>query len=786
MVGSAICATFGLLLAASAVEGWVPGRDVPPETEEIPFAWAFGVSCQTNAFRVVREDGAEGAVAVVDTPEGPGLAITRTNDKGSLAVLSVAAATVDDERIRARADCQVLSGDPEADSGFLTLSPVGEEDLTVWPLFGGTATGGPRMVRMVNGTSRKYSTTKEGRKCHGRVTPAIVVTGGPSCSVWTDWRIEKERLADEAWKRYAKRFLQPDHTSELVDRMRFEALLEAEPDHTARVVRCGDRVELVVDGQAVPPVIYKGFNGASRKNRFGGLKLQKNGVELQAVSVRFGDVPNCDPPCFWTKRGFDVVGAVDKVRDAMRTATEAKFILSIDVDAYPEFGAEHPDEIWKDASGNAVYGNLGRAKGVGKPPEGCWPWISVSSTVWQEAVKSNLTCFVEALKRTGLSRRVIGVHLTGSHDLQFATPYPDHSEPARRAFDVYRRENGGTGDYSRFIHLAAFRAQEKFARHLKRLLGKPIFVVRWCMEAFGGSYHGAYDIDAFLRSDAIDALCAQQAYERRTPGMAIACRLPLASFCAHGKLFISEFDLRTYGAFAEYPEMRLRGISHSYDFATFAAAHRKLAGGMIAAGMGWWYYDMSGGFYEPDEIAREIGHVVRLYRALPPGPPWHPDVAVVVDEETAHAWASRDPARRDPRVRAYFLDQMEAFAASGVPYDTWLKADFDRSPTLAGRYKKVFCLDDPRQGLLTAAEFRSVAQRNGAYVPADRMGLQVNMNGSFVSVHCLQQGRYRLTLPRRALVKNLKTKQTLGTTDVIDLDLQGGETRWLWYSGKAP
>jgi hypothetical protein len=73
--------------------------------------------------------------------------------------------------------------------------------------------------------------------------------------------------------------------------------------------------------------------------------------------------------------------------------------------------------------------------------------------------------------------------------------------------------------------------------------------------------------------------------------------------------------------------------------------------------------------------------------------------------------------------------------------------------------------------------FNAFARSAGAYVPCD-MGLQVDMNGEFVSVHCLRTGRYDFTLPHEAEVTNLKTGRNLGTMRSIPLDMTGGETRW--------
>jgi hypothetical protein len=71
-----------------------------------------------------------------------------------------------------------------------------------------------------------------------------------------------------------------------------------------------------------------------------------------------------------------------------------------------------------------------------------------------------------------------------------------------------------------------------------------------------------------------------------------------------------------------------------------------------------------------------------------------------------------------------------------------------------------------------------LARESGAYAAVDRTGLQINMNGDFVSVHCLRTGKYDFTLPHEAEVTNLKTGRNLGTMRSIPLNMTGGETRW--------
>ena len=58
---------------------------------------------------------------------------------------------------------------------------------------------------------------------------------------------------------------------------------------------------------------------------------------------------------------------------------------------------------------------------------------------------------------------------------------------------------------------------------------------------------------------------------------------------------------------------------------------------------------------------------------------------------------------------------------------------------------------------LTPTLLNRLARESGAYVAVTRPGLQLNMNGNFISVHCLRPGAYDFRLPFACTVTNLKS-----------------------------
>ena len=90
--------------------------------------------------------------------------------------------------------------------------------------------------------------------------------------------------------------------------------------------------------------------------------------------------------------------------------------------------------------------------------------------------------------------------------------------------------------------------------------------------------------------------------------------------------------------------------------------------------------------------------------------------------------------------------------------------------------------------VITPELFNRFAREAGAYV-GTRTGVQLDMNGDFVSIHCLRPGRYDFRLPFPCRVVNLKSGvEEQVVNGVVPLVLTAGETCWLRLEkkGKMP
>lgn len=889
--------------------GW---RNVDADRREVEPARVYWRSDfgRTNAFAVERLGGAEGAVRF----EAGELVIEKTNWKGCFIVRGPSFPVADGTALRLAADVSVDGAEPDYSHGAIRLvAPDGALPLCTELGHGTLVDGGAEPMRGLVNTApgvyaRRYA---HGRARGGTARLGVAVSGAPSVSRWKEWTAEDLEAAQEKWRDICAARTARDRAGERLDEGEFDRRVQADIDHTASLRRTGGVTRLFIDGRPAVPVAYhaKGsFGPDALLETFAGGPLAKAGVPLMVKAVNFG---TGDPGrLYWTKGGFDAKGAVADLKRSMRLAPDALFVLCAVCNAYPDFTrVEHPDEVWRREDGSVVCGTAGSClegyDDMGIPDTNRWPWVSYASPSWRRAIEENLTAIVAELRRTGLSKRVVGIHLAGYHDAQFYSPFTDVSPCARAEYRAYLAEGGHVStNYAFFSKQLGFRAQEAFARAFKRAMGKDVIAIRWCDSVWCGTH----DITAFARSDALDVIVPQPWYPRRHPGIPAEPKLPFSSFALHGKMLWTECDLRTYGALESWASSAVatKGLGQADDFAAWQTISRKYAGTMFAAHSGYWYYDMGGGFYDPPEIVADIARVVRVGSELSarPASPWRPGAAIVYDEAGLMGWDG-GAASSAALTPLNFPLQHALVAASGVPYEFYLAEDVLDRPELLDGMKLVLLANfrrfDTRRtalvdrlsaaprtlvltaetGVLGGAEkalgltpvfsreslahrvvpepgvpdneaasaleacwtrtfrrgtwppdpprgprgtvvetpdmkvlarfaadgapalvevrrraarlvyscecaavtpqlFNRLAREAGAFVPVAEGGrVQVDMNGDFISIHALKNGRVDFSLPFACRVTNVKTGCSPPCQNgVLSLDLTAGEIRW--------
>lgn len=905
--------TSGLVFALLAVTaGWENVSPTHAEFAPAKVLWRADFACPA-AFELEKVGGAEGEAAFTNGT----LILKKTNASGMLVLRSSPYACGAGARLRLAADVQVVAGDVErvhlcirARDKDGAWKPCHE----LYPARGAAElySGGPElMLGAVNSApGRFYRKYGHFLADVSSTAFAIIATGTPSTSVWRDWTAEDVDAAQEKWKQTFADRTPKDRAAERIPTETFDRQVAADTDHVAAIRSQDDVTRLFVDGQAVPPAAFraKGSFGADALDEtFSGASVAKAGVRILAKPINMGT--GARGRRYWSREGFDAKGAVADLKRSMRIAPDALYMVALDCNPYPEFTAEeYPAEAFVTQDGRKLMGNGGTTAAVcddmGLKDDGKrWPWVSFASRKWRDAVKANIRALVAELKRTGLSKRVVGIHLCGFGDGQFYVGPPDYSPVAKAGYAKWCDEPDHVStNYAFYAKCLAMSAQEKFAETFKTAMGKDTVAVIWLMAQFITTHY----LGEFQRGKWVDVAVIQQSYSQRHPGVSVEPRMPYTSFERHGKMYWCELDLRTYGALDTWAVSApaTKGLGQADDFAAWQTTYRKHLGPVIAQRQGFWFYDMAAGWFDPPEIRADIAETLRVQeRLLARKPsPWRPSVAVVFDEAGLIGWDGGTVPLNN-YTHYLFPVQMERLAMSGVPFEFFLAEDVMRDPSLLAGSKTVVLADfrkfDSRRidfvrrladcrrtlvfvgepgvlgggesamgltvgysrsddephavlpgpgvaadlssrvmldaernladgiwpvkvpcgprawieggqgmkvlsrfgdGRVAAAEraegaarfvcvaepaglspsfFNQLCHESGAYVPVSDGGLQVNMNGDFLSVHALRNGRFAFRLPFACRVRNLKSgREETVTGDVLPLVMTAGETCW--------
>jgi len=688
-----------ILAALFAVTaGWEnvqPGRAEPrlPADRQL---WRADF-CRPEDFRLVRRDGAEGLLSFRDGE----LTIRKTNGIGELIVEAPTFPLGSNVVIRFLADVHVAKALTYRSHGCLRAT-AGDGTFGVAPEVRESDTGNARNI--VGGLIEQAPGMYYRKWCHylgtgGVVHPLIIVSGAPSVSTWRDWSAEDRQEADAAYRKLAAQtgLRRPKPEDALVSAEAVVRQCAESPDHTAKVVTENGVAYLTVDGGKIPPTAFHSvYHHADYGEMTAGQPVTKAGVPLTVAWVN--GTWTCDPKDRnWTSdRPFDAAKAANDLREMMRGDTNALYLVAYSCNAPSEFvRRDHPDEAWITEPG-LVMTNRGPLP-VDKAAAGgeeVFPWPSMASPAWQAAVQSNLCAFAAELRRTGLSRRVVGIHLMGFCDGQFNMYKPDCSPCARQAYAQYVAANAGSGlstNYWHFCRQLGVLAQHAFAKTFKRAMGKDVVAIRWDSAPFVVDYaNGTMMRDA----GGLDICVTQPTYADRGPAQVDAPYVPWSSLTRHNKMHWYEMDLRTWWSRVDSGPCDGPSVGYSPDAAHWCATYRKLAGEMLATRSGFWFYDMGCGWFAAPEIAADIADSVKTMRRLTEKKPspWHNDVAVVADEEGQFGVEGGPDFPWSSTLYCVCERQLAYLSAAGVPYDFYLADDVIGNPEIVAKKKVVVFL----------------------------------------------------------------------------------------------
>ncbi|NCO34728.1 MAG: hypothetical protein AUJ92_08210 [Armatimonadetes bacterium CG2_30_59_28] len=594
------------------------------------------------------------------------------------------------------------------------------------------------------------STVFTARPKAARVEITLVVTGNPCTVYWDDLYVgppippslnlptlEPEKLVseEEVYKRLAQR-----------------------PNATGEVKTINGQPALLISGEPTPPLLHlmcfwRPFS--SDNGDFG-----RAGLHVHVCPVVLAPYLR-DQTHLWKGRGeYNFAPADEVLMYALRADPDGYLVPDlVFIGAYPGWGDEHPDEVCQDEKGLKAIGksvhNTRYGEKLEDPMEFWCP--SFFSEVYRRDAADAARAYVERLQSTPLFKAVVGFTISGGDDGQFSmwrrsgpAHEPDYSPAARRGFVAYLRgryvneqrlrdawrdpgiafdtvtlpsskERNGEGtfrdpsgdtrlaDHHRFLSHGSAELVRLLGQAAKDASGKPVFCTTyWGAHTIGGMNNNHYDLRHLLNSTAIDIFHAPAGYGPwRRPGWTGFCSGIVGSMSLHNKVFLQELDLRTFTK--GYPDEAYGYfLAWAKDAEEFSAIHRREMGNMMAWGVGAWYYDMAGGWFHDGAIMQDIMAVKDAYgQGLADRADWHPDVAVIVDEESTH-WIHENGFQVN---FAAVNHTQAALATSGVPFNTFLLDDLNH-PKLAD-YKIYLFLNCYRMSEAQAAFIETKFKRDG-------------------------------------------------------------------------
>jgi len=518
------------------------------------------------------------------------------------------------------------------------------------------------------------------------------------------------------------------------DEARALATFAAREPQPASVQMIGGQPQFVIGGKPVPPIIHNGSFWRPTNSKFGG--FGKTGIHLHTLAVQLG--PQEAENTLWPYPGELQFAYLDKLLHQIAAADpEAQVILLVRCNLPRQWGLDHPDHVFTNEDGSRVVSD-GHPARIGTPEKATeyWP-SSYGSPAYQAAVIGALQQIGDWLKTHECGELVVGWFIAGGNDGQFfnnnlGPRALDYSPGELEGFRLWLREEYGTVeklraawgdpqvtfetarmatgaewksallfhapqgagrrvvDSVRFDNVAPARAVRRFARTLKQAIGRPTFAMTYYPDAIHDGGSNKYAVSELLAGDEIDGATAVQEYGQwRNLGGTGCTNATWGAYRLRGKVHIAEIDYRTYLSSMVGPIYDPEGLGAALTAEGFRAQVRRDVAASCARGMGVWFYDMGGVWYDDPPLWDVITEARRMveWSHRKGAPPPAAQMAVFVDEAAGLAIDTDQFGLLHTATNATRL----ALNLSGVPYDLYLLRDL-ADPKLPD-YRVVVILD---------------------------------------------------------------------------------------------
>ena len=518
---------------------------------------------------------------------------------------------------------------------------------------------------------------------------------------------------------------------------------------------------IVVDGRPIPEMAYITYR--TDYNCYE--DFAKIGVKLYSVNLNFSEmIINERAPVLVFQKGIfehetPDFSIVDRNLDQILEACPDAYIFPrVNVNPSEAWEQAHPEELCEKGFGDRCR-------------------VSFASDVWAEKVKRELGMLIEYIENSKYADHVIGYQIAGGNTEEWLPldPGSAYGPRAKEKFFRYCEERGlerNEASYYTFAsELVATRILE-FASFTKEATRREKLVGAFYGYTLSVNRHYAHHaMDLILASEDLDFLCSPASYQdERAPGIDPFAMLPVASMRLHGKLYLSENDIRTHlsRAIHDHPNYtKPIWFGHEKPL-TVEQLKLNFCRGVLY-GYGMWWFDMWGGWYHDDDYMALMAQMQKIVEDGMDKPIC--EVALFLDEKSyAHVKGSKSVS-----------GTARALGLAGTPHDVYLTSDFERvyqnypacvfavpfetelvasciqRATEAGKAVKVIT---DAEVPIDVASLQSFLRDAGVRVYTNRNAV-VYRGESLVSLYTVEDGEYDFEVDGKKTFTDLFTGETL-------------------------
>lgn len=486
-----------------------------------------------------------------------------------------------------------------------------------------------------------------------------------------------------------------------------------------KLVSHGDRTALRVNGKLIVPRIFKTASPSGARagwNRLPSVGVYaKNGFNIITIGLALPPSTLSSEQAvsgIWRADGScDTEKVRKEIREYLKRFPDGMFMLTLAVAPHVGWGEKNPSEIVRNEKGKFGIAFFSRLIAYRDAidcdyKKGELPAFSYTSEKFADDVAAFIEELFTAIESWPEGKAVIGAYVNGGTDGQWLDMFDnrvaerqaaDYSDCARRRFAAFRVQKYGKkeidtriptadefwhpapcyaehestvfSDYREFLARSTTEMRLKFAAAIKRATNGRMLVGGYSPNGGLSGYPliSQTYTKGLIDSPDYDFFAVVPSYMREHVDPVVATVFD-GSMIRHGKLYVSELDLRS-------PDVGNWGFWGSefwrsaHDTATFRRQALAFAANAVTHGGGFHAYDMDGGWYATEAAQatwRTVNAMVEGARAMP----FAPERIAMVSGERYWDFQSMGAARVLPTMLREL--PRRALAQCGAPWNCYM------------------------------------------------------------------------------------------------------------------